>query len=116
MENSANLSLAITCMGYGYQLKATLNGQDLGMKGGQSEGQMFMGADSPMCKEAAPEIAAKHCILKSGENVFHLEFTKVGGPTDKLTLEMSKGEETEPFVKFESVNETSGSFDKTFNL
>jgi hypothetical protein len=102
-------------MGYGFQVKALINGLDIGMKGGQSESKRFMGVDHPMKQEAAPEMAAKYFILKPGENTLHLEFTKVGVPTDKLSLDITKGEETEPFVKFESTD-ASGVVDKTFTL
>ncbi len=115
MATPEEITISLNCMGYGYQVKASINGMDIGMKGGQSESKRFMGTDHPMRKEASPEMAAKYFILNPGANTFHMEFTKTGVPTDKLSLEIYKDEETQPFVQYESV-EAGGTFDETMNL
>ncbi len=102
-------------MGYGYTVKVTINGVDIGMKGGQSESKRLFNTDHPMASEATPEIRAQLFVLKSGENTLHLECSKTGGPDDRLTFEMYVGDSEAPLFSFVT-SDAQEKFDKTFSL
>jgi len=115
MDTAKEITARIQCMGYGYQVKVLINGVDIGVKGGQSEGKGLFGRDHPMKSEATPDMQARLFVLKPGENAVHLEFKKTGGETDKLTFELFTDDPLEPSVTFSSTD-PAGTFDKTFIL
>lgn len=41
-------SAALSCMGYGYEVKVRINGTDLGLGGGKSESRRLLSPSDPM--------------------------------------------------------------------
>ncbi|MBU0527157.1 hypothetical protein KKE92_01635 [Candidatus Micrarchaeota archaeon] len=79
----------ISCWGYGYSVKMLVNGKDIGLSGGKSEGKRIFGTDHPMYDEAPPEMREKFFVLKNGANEISLEFSKTSAnERDYLQISM----------------------------
>ncbi len=115
MADTKEINASVGCMGYGYTVKVTVNGVDIGMKGGMSESKRLMNTDHPMVNEATPEIRAQLFVLKPGENTVHVECKKTGGPNDRLTFDMYLLGQEEPLFTY-STSDAEGVFDKSFTL
>jgi hypothetical protein len=64
---SDELMAVLEVMAYGYDVTVTINGSDVGIKGGKSEGTRLMGKDDPMVAEMPAEMRNLAC-LRSGKN------------------------------------------------
>ena len=86
----------LSCFGYGYKVKANLNGAETGLKGGQSEEKRLFYKTSKLAEEAA-DFIKPYFILNEGENRVQAEFTKTEESGD-LTLYVWL--ESEPIPSF----------------
>lgn len=115
MTEPKDINATVSSMGYGFQVTATFNGVDIGMKGGQSESMRLFSKDHSMFNEVPPEMRSRLFVLQPGENAFHLAWKKTGQESDKLTFEMYLEGKEEPYFLF-STTDKEGVFDKTFSL
>lgn len=103
---------SISSMGYGYNLKVLINGKDIGIKGGMSEGKRLFSVEHSLKDQMAPEISAQLCVLKPGENTVHMEYSKTGTAPEHLTVDVYL-DAADPVVKLDTT-EPSGVLDQTF--
>lgn len=115
MADIKEINASVSSMGYGYTVKVTVNGVDIGVKGGKSESMRLMNTDHPMFNEATPEIRARLFVLKPGENALHVEYKKTGGPNDRLTFDMYLLGQEEPLFTY-STSDAEGVLDKIVTL
>jgi hypothetical protein len=87
MNQNTGLMAVLSCFGYGYNVAVVINGVPTSIKGGKSESMRLFNQDNEMAKSASPEMK-KLFILKPGANQMQIEFKKVGGANDKLTLSL----------------------------
>lgn len=105
----------LAVMGYGYTVKVSVNGADVGIKGGKSENRRLFNTDHEMAVQAPPAIRAKNFVLKPGENRIAVEYVKVDQNSSD-TLEVKLELEGYPASVFllQSRNKASGKIDQPF--
>jgi hypothetical protein len=102
------LMAALSVMGYGYKVKVTVNGADVGIEGGKSEGRRLFNRDHEMAAKAAPAIRAKNFVLVPGANEFAIEFAKIDPKSnDQLEITLEAEGYPQPLLRF--VNATKPS-------
>ena len=82
MANDKGIAGTVSCWGYGYVVKMLVNGKDIGMSGGKSEGKRLFSKEHEMYAEAPPEIRDRLFILKEGANEIEVEFSKASGKAE----------------------------------
>lgn len=97
------LMAVLSVMSYGYKVKVTLNGVDIGIEGGKSEGRRLFNKGHEMAAKAAPTIRAKNFVLVSGANEFALEYVKID-PNSPERLEVTLEAEGYPQPLLHFVN------------
>ena len=105
-------SAALSCMGYGYEVKVRINGSDMGLGGGKSESRRLLNPSDPMVAEIPPAMRATIVVLKDGPNRVEIEFRKTGGPNDNLEV-MIYSDPMEPDFAFRSRAKPSGKVEAT---
>jgi hypothetical protein len=115
MENKEIMGV-LSCMAYGYQVKVSINGVDVGIEGGKSENRRFFNVGHPMMGEAPPEKRASIFVLKPGENSISIEFTKTGDENDNLSITLDVEGYPSSVLSVTSRNLPSKKIEKTFNL
>jgi hypothetical protein len=78
---------AFSVMGYGYKVKVTVNGADIGVEGGKSESRRLFNKGHEMAAQATPAIRAKNFVLVPGANEIAIEYSKLD-PKSTDTLEI----------------------------
>ena len=80
---------ALSVMGYGYKVKVTVNGADVGVEGGKSENRRLFNKGYEMAAQATPAIRAKNFVLVQGSNEIAIEYSKLNPKTsDSLEIGM----------------------------
>ena len=106
---------ALSCMGYGYEVKIRVNGTDIGVVGGKSESKRLFAADHEMAAQMPPDLRKKLAVLKDGPDRIEIEFRKTGGPTDSLTVEIMT-EDIDPVFAVKSSARQSGKVDRAVDF
>lgn len=90
---SEELMAAIDVMAYGYEVTVSINGLDIGIKGGKSESKRLMGQDDPTGGRLPADMKNLAC-LKSGENALAISYKRL---TDEdfgpMTIEIKSEEQ-----------------------
>lgn len=73
-KNAINSVLSITA--YDYDITVTINGKDVGTKGGGSVSTRYMYQDSLMAELATEEVRNNNFVLKKGENIVVMTYKK----------------------------------------
>jgi hypothetical protein len=115
MTANFQIYASVQSMGYGYEVKALVNGKDIGLKGGMSEAKRLFGTDDPMKENMPPEMRERLFVLQKGNNTLHVEYKKTGIESDKLTFEFFTGENPVLSSKIET-GDANGAEDRTFSL
>lgn len=108
---------ALSVNGYDYSVKVIVNGVDIGVTGGKSEGRRLMHKDSEMAKQAPPDKRRQYFMLETGENKIVVEFAKL--KDDKyshLDIIMEAEGYPTPVLVLQTRNRTKGKFEKTFTI
>ena len=80
----------VQVMGYGYTVKVLVNGADIGVTGGKSEGRRLFTKDDPMGAKAPAEVRAKNFVLAPDVNEIVIEYAKIDPKRDdelEVTIE-----------------------------
>jgi len=109
------MDISLSTMAYGYTAKVLVNGTDIGITGGKSQGMRLFDTENPLKKEAAPEQQARLFVLKPGNNLFSLEFKKTGTAPERFSFDLNKTGEMDPFFHFES-QDAEGKLEKELTL
>jgi hypothetical protein len=81
------LMTSLSVMGYGYKVKVTVNGADVGVEGGKSEGRRLFNKGHEMAAKATPALRAKNFVLVPGANEVVIEYAKTDAKsTDPLEV------------------------------
>lgn len=113
----AEIMAALSVNGYDYSVKVFVNGVDIGVTGGKSEGKRLMHKDSEMAKQAPPDKRKQYFMLESGENKIVVEFEKL--KDDKyshLDITMEAEGYPTPVLVLQTRNRAKGKFEKTFTI
>lgn len=84
------LMVALSVMGYGYKVKINVNGADIGVEGGKSEGRRLFNKGHEMAAKATPSLRARNFVLVPGANVIAIDYAKVDSKSNdqlEITLE-----------------------------
>lgn len=100
-EAGGHIDAGVQAFAYGYELSVSINGVDLGLKGGKSEALRLKDKNHPWKKEMAgqdPERLRRIFVLEPGKNSLRITYRKIGNnPHDKmefsLYLEPQSGDE-----------------------
>ncbi len=119
---SEDLMAAIDVMAYGYEVAVSINGIDIGVKGGKSESKRLFGKNHSMASQL-PEQMKNLACLKSAENELKIVYKRLKeeGSTG-LTIAVKSEEQFANdqhayFFKTEpDENNDSNSITATFNL
>ena len=99
------LMAALSVMGYGYKVKVTVNGADVGVEGGKSENRRLFNKDHEMAAQATPAIRARNFVLQPGANDIAIEYTKLD-PKSADTLEIGLAMQGYPLPVLSVVSKT----------
>jgi hypothetical protein len=103
-----DLSAALSVMGYGYKVKMIVNGTDIGIEGGKSEGRRLFNKGHAMAAKAAPAIRARNFVLVPGVNELAIEYTKLGSqPGDRLEITLEAEGYPGPLLRLVSTTKAS---------
>ena len=87
---SPELMAALSVMGYGYKVKVTVNGADVGVEGGKNENRRLFNKGHEMSAKASASVRARNFILVPGSNEVAIEYSKndpKGNDELEITLE-----------------------------
>lgn len=101
------LSAALSVMGYGHTVKVLVNGVDVGITGGKSQGVRLFNKGHPWAAKAAPDVRARNFVLVPGANEFVIEFTRAPKANDRLTIELQAEGYPEPLLKLVNTGKAS---------
>jgi hypothetical protein len=76
MADGKGIAGAISCWGYGYSVRMIINGKDVGLAGGGSEGKRIFSPEHELFSQAPPAMREKIFILRDGKNEVSVEFKK----------------------------------------
>jgi hypothetical protein len=93
------LSAALSVMGYGHSVKVMVNGVDIGITGGKSQGMRLFNKGHPWAAKASPDVRARNFVLVPGSNEFVIEFTRDPNANDRLTIELQAEGYPEPLLR-----------------
>ena len=103
------LMTALSVMGYGYKVKVTVNGADVGVEGGKSEGRRLFNKGHEMAAKAAPAVRAKNFVLVPGANEIVIEYAKTDvKSTDPLEITMEAPGYPKPLLQLTSKGKPAG--------
>ncbi len=119
IDMAEELMAAIDVMAYGYEVKVMINGIDIGIEGGKSEGKRLFGMDSPAVKGLPPEFKNLAC-LKEGQNEITVTYKKIpDAKMPSLTINLSTEEQFkkgEHLFYVKDIQDDSGEIKETFTL
>lgn len=102
------LTAALSVMGYGYKVKVAVNGTDIGIEGGKSEGRRLFNKGHAMAAKAAPSVRARNFVLQPGANELAIEYAKMDPKsTDQLEIVLEAEGYPQPLLRI--VNRTKAS-------
>jgi hypothetical protein len=105
------LMATLSVMGYGYKVKVMVNGADIGIEGGKSEGRRLFNMSHAMAAKATPAIRQKNFVLVPGANEFVLEYAKIDPKSsDQLEVTLEAEGYPQPLLHLKNIKKTS---DKT---
>jgi len=85
---SEDLMAAIDAMAYGYEVKISINGIDIGVAGGKSESKRLFGKNHSMVSQL-PENMKNLACLRTGENEMKIDYRRMQGEDSTgLTIEI----------------------------
>jgi hypothetical protein len=102
------LMAGLSVMGYGYKVKVSVNGANVGIEGGKSENRRLFNKGHEMAAQATPAIRAKNFVLVPGANEVAIEFQKID-PKSSDTLEVTLQAQGYPQPLLSLVNKTQAS-------
>lgn len=102
------LMAGLSVMGYGYKVKVSVNGADVGIEGGKSENRRLFNKGHEMAAQATPAIRAKNFVLVPGINELAIEFQKID-PKSGTTLEITLQAQGYPQPLLRLVNKAQAS-------
>lgn len=102
------LMAGLSVMGYGYKVKVSVNGADVGIEGGKSENRRLFNKGHEMAAQATPAIRAKNFVLVSGANEVAIEFQKID-PKSTDTLEVTLQAQGYPQPLLQLINKAQAS-------
>jgi len=105
-------TVILQCNGYGYNVKALINGMATNIKGGKSESRRLFYKTSKLAKEAPAEMK-KYFLFNEGENQIQAEFEKTG-EIFGLTLYVWLESEPMPSFLLYSKDKAKDKLDKKF--
>jgi hypothetical protein len=94
------LMVVVSVMGYGYKVTMLVNGVDIGVQGGKSEGRRLFNKDNPMASQASPNVRARNFPLRRGANQVSIEYSKLDPKNaDALEITMEAEGYPQPLLK-----------------
>ena len=111
------LMVALSVMGYGYKVKILVNGADIGVTGGKSEGRRLFNKGHEMAAKAAPALRARNFVLVPGDNEFVIEYAKeTAAVTDQLDIRVEAEGYPQPLLRFTENAKAAGSLTLKLNI
>ncbi|PKN24582.1 MAG: hypothetical protein CVU64_21795 [Deltaproteobacteria bacterium HGW-Deltaproteobacteria-21] len=117
------IDAGIQIMAYGYELKVAVNGVDLGLKGGRSEGIRIKDKAHPWKEKMAgqpKERIERIFVLNPGKNTLQISYRKTSQePSDELefTLFLEPESSDKPVFLIQDVlKDSSGQISKDFEI
>ena len=102
------LMAALSVSGYGYRVKVFVNGIDVGVDGGKSEGRRLFNKGNAMAAKASAAVRAKNFVLNAGVNEFVIEYAKTDPKgTDALEIKLEAEGYAQPLFKLTNRNKVS---------
>jgi hypothetical protein len=103
------LMASLSVMGYGYRVKVSVNGADVGVEGGKSENRRLFNKGHEMAAQATPAIRAKNFVLVPGANEIAIEFQKIDPKSaDTLEITLQAQGYPQPVLQLASKAQASG--------
>ncbi|HSV34086.1 MAG TPA: hypothetical protein VLI46_00955 [Ramlibacter sp.] len=103
------LMAGLSVMGYGYKVKVSVNGADVGIEGGKSESRRLFNKGHEMAAQATPAIRAKNFVLVPGANEVAIEFQKIDPKSaDVLELTFQAQGYAQPLLSLVNKAQASG--------
>lgn len=94
------LTAALSVMGYGYKVKVAVNGTDIGIEGGKSEGRRLFNKGHAWSAKAAPAVRARNFVLLPGANELAIEYSKIDPKsTDQLEIALEAEGYPQPLLR-----------------
>ena len=111
------LMAALSVMGYGYKVKVTVNGADVGVVGGKNENRRLFNKGNEMAAKATPEIRARNFVLVPGKNEVVIEYSKVDPKgTDQLEITLQTENYPQPVLKLTSKTKPADKVTASVNI
>lgn len=102
------LMAALSVMGYGYKVKVTVNGADVGVEGGKNENRRLFNKGNEMSAKASPSVRARNFVLVPGNNEIAIEYSKSDPKgNDELEITLQAANYPQPLLRL--VNKTKAS-------
>lgn len=115
MAAEPELMAALSVMGYGYKVKVTVNGADVGVVGGKNENRRLFNKGNEMAAQATPEIRARNFVLVNGKNDIVIDYSKID-PKGADALEITMQAENYPQPLFQVVSKTKAADKLTISV
>lgn len=114
---ATDLNGVINSMAYGFRVTVCINGKDIGIAGGKSEGKRLFNTDHSMRSQMPKEMAERLAVLKEGENQIAIEYEKVS-ETEPLPLEITLqvGEYLAPLFTLKVSTKKSGRVERVISI
>ena len=117
MAAEPELMAALSVMGYGYKVKVTVNGADVGVVGGKNENRRLFNKGNEMAAQATPEIRARNFVLVNGKNDIVIDYSKIDPKgTDALEITMQAENYPQPLLRVVSKTKTADKLTVSVNI
>ncbi|HSH91670.1 MAG TPA: hypothetical protein VK996_16920 [Ramlibacter sp.] len=111
------LMAALSVMGYGYKVQVLVNGADVGVEGGKSEGRRLFNKGHEMAAKAAPAMRAKNFVLVPGANQVTIDYAKLDPKSnDALEVTFEAAGYPQPVLRFTNKGRPTGKVSFTVNV
>lgn len=105
---SPELMAGLSVMGYGYKVKVTVNGADVGVVGGKSESRRLFNKGHEMSAKATPEVRARNFVLVPGSNEIAIEYSKNDPKgNDELEITLEAANYPQPLLRLVNKSKTA---------
>lgn len=115
----------ISAYSYGFDLNITINGKDIGIKGGGSTSSRLFDSSSVMSFISTPDVVAQNFVLHQGINTITIKYKKISKDSShtldvKLSSYFNDGQsrqdDTNNVLIAQVKNKTEGTIQSTFDL
>lgn len=113
----SELMAALSVMGYGYKVKVTVNGADVGVEGGKNENRRLFNQDHEMSAKASASVRARNFVLVPGSNEIAIEYSKNDPKgNDELEITLEAADYPQPLLRLRNRTKTSDKLVVSVNI